>query len=83
MFNLRLNQELKIGHSNTLNAYLIAENLLDWDVVKKVDPSTGQRPVAGEGQYVNPTQYDINSVLTNPAYLGPPLRIRFGVDYDF
>jgi len=83
VFNLRLNQELKLGHDNTLNAYLIAENLLDWDVVKRVDPSTGKQPKSGEGQYVQPTQYEINSVLTNPAYVGPPLRIRIGVDYDF
>ena len=83
VFNLRLNQELKLGHDNTLNAYLIAENLLDWKVVKRVDPSTGKQPKEGEGQYVRPTQYEINSVLTNPAYVGPPLRIRIGVDYDF
>jgi len=83
VFNLRVNQELKLGHDNILNAYLIAENLLDWKVVKRVDPSTGKQPVAGEGQYVQPTQYEINSVLTNPAYVGPPLRIRIGVDYDF
>jgi outer membrane receptor protein involved in Fe transport len=83
VFNLRLNQELKLGHDNTLNAYLIAENLLDWKVVKRVDPSTGEQPKEGEGQYVQPTPYEVNSVLTNPAYLGPPLRIRIGVDYDF
>jgi outer membrane receptor protein involved in Fe transport len=83
VFNLRLNQEVKLGKSNTLNAYLIAENLLDWNVVKRVDPSTGKAPTSGEGQYVNPTQFEVNSVLINPAYYGPPLRIRLGVDYDF
>ena len=83
VFNLRLNQEVKLGATNRLNAYLVAENLLDWKVVKRVDPSTGEAPKAGEGQYVQPTEYEINSVLTNPAYYGPPLRIRIGVDYDF
>ena len=83
VFNLRLNQEVKLGKGNTLNAYVIAENLLDWDVVKRVDPSTGKGPKSGEGQYVNPTPFEVNSVLTNPAYYGPPLRIRLGVDYDF
>ena len=33
--------------------------------------------------YVNPTQFEVNSVLTNPAYYGQPLRLRLGVDYDF
>ena len=61
----------------------MGENILDWVVVKRVDPSTCKRPVAGAGQYQNPTHFDINSVLNNPAYLGPPLRVRLGVDYDF
>ena len=43
----------------------------------------GKAPKAGEGQYVQPTPFDINSVLTNPAYYGQPLRVRLGVDYDF
>jgi hypothetical protein len=66
-----------------LNAYLIAENLLDWKVVKRVDNSTGEAPKAGAGQYERPTPYEVNSVLTNPAYYGQPLRLRFGFDYDF
>jgi hypothetical protein len=52
-------------------------------VVKRVDPSTGKAPKAGAGQYENPTQFDYNAVLTNPAYYGAPLRVRLGVDYDF
>ncbi len=61
----------------------MGENIFDWKVVKRVDPSTGKAPKAGEGQYVQPTPFDINSVLTNPAYYGQPLRVRLGVDYDF
>jgi hypothetical protein len=83
VFNARINQELKVGGSKTLNFYLVGENILDWKVVKRVDPSTGKAPKAGEGQYVQPTPFDINSVLTNPAYYGQPLRVRLGVDYDF
>jgi hypothetical protein len=83
VFNARLNQEVKIGRSNTLNIYLVGENILDWTVVKRVDPSTGKAPKAGAGQYENPTQFDYNAVLTNPAYYGAPLRVRLGVDYDF
>jgi outer membrane receptor protein involved in Fe transport len=83
VFNMRLNQDLKIGKSQKLNVYLVGENILDWKIVKRVDPSTGKAPQAGSGQYVNPTPYDYNAVLTNPAYYGQPLRVRLGVDYDF
>ena len=83
VFNARINQEVRMGGDKVFNFYLVGENILDWSVVKRVDPATGKAPVAGEGQYVNPTQYDVNSVLTNPAYYGQPLRIRLGVDYDF
>jgi outer membrane receptor protein involved in Fe transport len=83
VFNVRLNQEIGVGGSRKLNFYLIGENILDWKVVRRVDPSTGEAPEAGAGQYLNPTPFDINAVLTNPAYYGTPLRIRLGVDYDF
>ncbi len=83
VFNARINQEIKVGQKKTFNFYLVGENILDWTVVKRVDPSTGKAPKAGEGQYVNPTQFDRNSVLSNPAYYGQPLRLRLGVDYDF
>ena len=45
--------------------------------------STGKAPRAGAGQYVNPTEYEVNAVLTNPGYVGPGFRWRLGVDYDF
>ncbi|MEP7027360.1 MAG: hypothetical protein ABI960_02085, partial [Candidatus Eisenbacteria bacterium] len=83
VFNARINQEVSVGGSRKLNFYLVGENILDWTVVRRVDPSTGKAPKAGAGQYVNPTQFEINSVLTNPAYYGQPLRLRLGVDYDF
>ncbi len=83
VFNLRLNQEIRVSGNQKLNLYLIGENILDWKVVKRVDPSTGKAPARGEGQYVDPTPFEVNAVLTNPAYFGAPRRLRLGVDYDF
>jgi outer membrane receptor protein involved in Fe transport len=83
LVNLRLNQDFAVTKQNRMNFYVMAENLLNWKIVKRLDPSTGQSPTAGEGEYVNPTQYEINSVLDNPGIYGPPLRVRLGLDYDF
>jgi hypothetical protein len=83
LVNLRVNQDFPVSKQNRMNFYVIAENLLNWKIVKRVDPSTGQAPTAGEGQYPNPTPYQINSILTNPGIYGPPFRVRLGLDYDF
>jgi hypothetical protein len=80
--NLRLSQDFQLG-ANRLRLSLLGENLLDQEVAKRVDSSTGELPVDGAGQYVNPTEYEVNSVLTNPGYKGPGMRWRLGVDYDF
>ncbi len=80
--NLRLAQDLQIG-ANRLRLSLVGENLFGQEVAKRVDSNTGELPQAGAGQYVNPTEYEVNSVLTNPGYKGPGMRWRLGVDYDF
>jgi len=83
ILNLRLNKDFKVGRDQHLNAYVVAENLLDWKVVKRLDPSTGEAPKAGAGLYQDPTQFDYNATLTNPGVYGTPFRLRLGVDYDF
>jgi outer membrane receptor protein involved in Fe transport len=82
LFNVRINQELRLDGNKKLNFYLVGENILDWTVVKKIDPKTGQAPVAGVGSYV-PLVPSVIAAASNPANIGPPLRIRLGVDYDF
>ncbi len=82
VMNLKLGKEFAVG-SRGLRVSLTGENILDWDVARRVDSSTGKAPKAGEGQYVNPTQFEINSVLSNPGFYGPGMRWRLGVDYDF
>jgi outer membrane receptor protein involved in Fe transport len=82
LVNLKLGKEFKAG-AQALRLSLTGENILDWEVAKRVDPVTGRVPKAGEGTYVDPTEYDINSVLTNPGYVGPGMRWRLGIDYDF
>ncbi len=82
LINFRLSQDLGLG-SQRLRISLLCENLLDQEVAKRVDASTGEAPKAGAGQYVDPTEYEINAVLTNPGYVGPGMRWRLGVDYDF
>jgi len=72
-----------VSRENRMNFYLVVENLLNQKIIKRLDPSTGGAPMAGAGQYQNPTPYDYNSVLTNPGIYGPPLRVRLGLDYDF
>jgi hypothetical protein len=81
--NLRINQSFPVSSRNRMNGYLVIENLLNSKIVKRLDPSTGEAPRAGAGQYQNPTQYQVNSVLTNPGVYGPPFSIRLGLDYDF
>jgi outer membrane receptor protein involved in Fe transport len=81
--NMRINQDFAVSRENRMNFYLVVENLLNQKIVKRLDASTGEAPMAGAGQYQNPTQYDYNSVLTNPGIYGPPLRVRLGLDYDF
>lgn len=82
VMNLKLGKEFRLGEQ-ALRLSLTGENILGWDVARRVDSSTGKAPKAGAGQYVNPTQFEINSVLTNPGYYGPGTRWRLGVDYDF
>jgi outer membrane receptor protein involved in Fe transport len=82
LVNLKLGKEFMLGRQ-ALRLSLTGENILGWDVVKRVDSSTGKAPKAGEGQYVEYTEYEVNSVLTNPSYYGPGMRWRLGVDYDF
>ena len=65
----------------------VGENILDWKIVRRVDSSTGEAPVFGEGLYPvtdNPSTnaYNRNS-LANPAFYGAPFRLRLGLDYDF
>ncbi len=83
LVNLRVNQQLAVTKQNRMNFYVVAENLLNWKIVKRIDPSTGEAPVAGAGEYERPTQYQVNSTLTNPGIYGPPFRVRLGLDYDF
>ena len=40
-------------------------------------------PKAGAGMYDQPTDFEINGTLSNPANYGPPARWRLGVDFDF
>ncbi len=82
LVNLRLNQDFRLGQQR-LGVSLVVENLLGWDLVRRLDPSTGEAPQEGQGQYVDPTQFDQDAVLTNPANYGAPTRWRLGVDYDF
>ncbi len=81
--NLRINQDIPVTSRNRMNAYVVIENLLNWKLVKRLDPATGEAPAAGVGQYPNPTQFQYNSVLTNPGNYGPPFSVRLGFDYDF
>jgi hypothetical protein len=82
LVNLRLNKDFKFGDQR-LTASLVGENILDWKIVRRVDSSTGDVPKAGEGQYQQPTQFEINGTINNPGNYGPPARWRLGVDYDF
>ena len=82
LLNLKLGKEFRLGQQ-ALRLSLTGENILDWEVARRVDPVTGRAPKAGEGSYVDPTEYEINSVLTNPGYVGPGMRWRLGLDYDF
>jgi len=85
LVNVRLNQEFNVTRQNRMNFYVIAENLLNWKVVNRLDPFTGQAPQAGEGidTYRHPTPFTVNGTLDNPFIYGPPLRVRLGLDYDF
>jgi outer membrane receptor protein involved in Fe transport len=82
LLNLKLGKEIRAG-ARALRLSLTGENILDWEVARRVDPVTGKAPRAGEGSYVDPTEYEINAVLTNPGYVGPGMRWRLGLDYDF
>ena len=82
LLNLRLSQDLPMG-SRSLRLSLTGDNILDWDVAKRVDASTGKLPELGVGQYTAPDEYTMNAVLRNPSYVGPPMRWRLGIDYDF
>ncbi|MEO6462905.1 MAG: TonB-dependent receptor [Candidatus Eisenbacteria bacterium] len=82
LMNLKLGKEVKVG-ARALRLSLTGENILDWEIARRVDPVTGRAPKAGEGLYVNPTEYEMNSVLTNPGFVGPGMRWRLGIDYDF
>jgi outer membrane receptor protein involved in Fe transport len=82
LLNLKLSKDVRIG-SRALRLSVTGENILDWEVARRVDPVTGRAPEAGAGLYVDPTPYEINSVLTHPGYVGPGMRWRLGLDYDF
>jgi outer membrane receptor protein involved in Fe transport len=82
LVNLRLGKEFPVG-SRALRLSLTGENILDWTIARRVDSSTGRVPEAGEGQYVDPTEFEVNAVLSNPGYVGPGMRWRLGIDYDF
>ncbi|MGH7726196.1 MAG: TonB-dependent receptor [Candidatus Eiseniibacteriota bacterium] len=82
LMNLRLNQDFKLGQQR-LGVSLMVENLLDWEIVRRLDSNTGEAPQEGQGMYVSPSQFDRDAVLTNPANYGTPRRWRLGVDYDF
>lgn len=82
LLNLKLGKEFMVG-SRALRLSVTGENILDWEVARRVDPVTGQAPEAGQGLYVEPTEYEINSVLSHPGFIGPGMRWRLGLDYDF
>jgi outer membrane receptor protein involved in Fe transport len=82
LLNLRLSKDFPMGQE-TLRLFLTGENILDWEVARRVDQSTGKLPEVGVGQYQDPDEFTMNSVILNPSYEGPPMRWRLGLDYDF
>ncbi len=82
LMNLRFNKDFKLGNQR-LTASLVGENVLNWDIVRRVDPSTGEVPKEGQGQYQTPTDFEINGTINNPSNYGAPSRWRLAVDYDF
>lgn len=83
LVNLRLNKDFRIGDGQRLGVSVAGENILGWDIVRRLDGNTGDAPMAGAGQYTNPTQFEYDSVLSNPGNYGPTTRWRLGIDYDF
>lgn len=82
LVNLKVGKEIRVG-SRAMRLSLTGENILDREVARRVDPVTGRPPEAGQGLYVNPTPFAVNSVLNHPGFVGPGMRWRLGLDYDF